>query len=96
MVVDLEKKGQKNYRKLPEKVRLLMNEKIDRIAQAESFDEVRFIEGRLKGSPDRYKIRQGDYRIILKKVTEQQVIITSIRHRRDVYDKLYSLLLSMP
>lgn len=90
MVVELEKTARKQYDKLPEKVRLLVNGKIDQIAQSASFDKIPVIEGKLKGSPHRYKVRQGDYRIILKKVTEEHVIITAIRHRRDVYDRLYS------
>lgn len=96
MVVELEKNARKQYDKLPENVRLLMNGKIDQIAHAASFADIHVIEGKLKGTPDRYKVRQGDYRIILKKVTEEHVVITAIRHRRDVYDRLYSLLFSIP
>ena len=73
-----------------------INKKIDTVVATNTFEELTMIEGKLKGAIDRYKIRQGDYRIILKKESETHVIITAIRHRKDIYDKLYSLLFSIP
>lgn len=41
---------------------------------------------KLAGSPDRYRIRQGDYRILYR-VDDQarQVTVVKIAHRREVY-----------
>jgi mRNA interferase RelE/StbE len=43
---------------------------------------------KLSGQPDRYRIRQGDYRIIYSIQDERLVVIVvKIGHRRDVYEK---------
>ncbi len=44
---------------------------------------------KLKGHSDLYRVRCGNYRIIYKVIKkEQQVLITSIAHRKDVYKLL--------
>ncbi|MFN5513209.1 MAG: type II toxin-antitoxin system RelE family toxin [Cyanobacteriota bacterium] len=42
---------------------------------------------KLKGSDDLYRLRVGDYRIIYQIDDEiKTVVITRVRHRRDVYN----------
>ena len=93
--VQIRKKAEKQRQKLPKAILTQINKKIDTIEAAVTFDELHIIEGKLKGSTDHCKIRQGDYRIVLKRESETHVLITSIRHRKDIYDQLYSLLLSI-
>ncbi len=54
---------------------------------AENFEETRpkALKGELAGL---YKLREGDYRIIYEVIRKEKVIIIhSIGHRRDVYQK---------
>ncbi len=53
----------------------------------ENFDDI--IPEKLKGVPDTYKFRVGDYRIIYTFESEV-VFILQVAHRRDVYKNLRS------
>jgi len=43
---------------------------------------------KLSGRPDRYRVRQGNYRIIYS-IEDEQLVVVAVRagHRRDVYDR---------
>ena len=43
---------------------------------------------KLAGQPDRYRVRQGNYRIIYSTKDEQLVVVDDkVGHRRDVYER---------
>jgi len=43
---------------------------------------------KLSGLPDRYRVRQGDYRIIYSIEDEQLlVVVVKVGHRREVYER---------
>lgn len=47
-----------------------------------------FSNAKLKGAPNRYRIRKGDYRIIyINEDISKTVKIMLVRHRRDIYRK---------
>lgn len=78
-------RAEKELRKLP---------KFDQIAVATKIRTLPSLsvmgEEKLSGYPHVYRARVGNYRIVYKKTSE--VIIIVIRHRKDVYRVLTSLL----
>ena len=78
------KNTEKELRKIPNKDRIKVFEKIDELA------EDPFIQGHIKlsGYDDLYRVRQGNYRIIYTVENgELKVHVIKVQHRKDVYRK---------
>ena len=93
MKVEVKKSASKSLAKIPKKERrkiaslLLDIEKLTTIAAIPN-------DGKLKGYPNRFKIREGNYRIIYKTESDDHILITAIAHRKEVYKKLFGIAFS--
>ena len=94
MKVELDRKANKSLAKIPKRKRVIIEEILLRL---KSLNKVLDIDndGKLKGTKDRYKIRVGNYRIIYKVESQNEILITSIRHRKDVYENMFEIVLSL-
>ncbi len=92
MLVNLKGSANKTFKKLPQNTRLKITTIIDNIALLNTLEEIPN-DGKLKGYPDRYKIRLGNYRIIYKIESANEILITAIAHRKDIYNKLFNITL---
>ena len=94
MKIELDRRANKSLAKIPKRERAIIEEIL---LGLESLNEVLDIDndGKLKRTKDRYKIRVGNYRIIYKVESQNAILITSIRHRKDVYDKIFEIVLSL-
>ena len=94
MKVELDRRANKSLAKIPKRERVIIEEILLRL---ESLNRVLDIDndGKLKGTKDRYKIRVGNYHIIYKIESQTEILITSIAHRKDVYYKLFEIVLSL-
>lgn len=68
-------------------------EKFDKTTQAYIKEKLQFFASsenplfhakKLKGPKDKYRFRAGDYRIIFR-LTENQIILLTAKHRKEVY-----------
>ena len=93
MKVEVKKSASKSLAKIPKRERAIIE---GILLKLKSLNRVLDIDndGKLKGKKDRYKIRVGDYRIIYKVESQTEILITSIRHRKDFYDKIFEIVLS--
>ncbi len=92
MNVDIENRAKKNLKKLPAFERI----KIDSIIKTLEYDKFDLINiEKLTGTKNRYKIRSGNYSIVLKKLSNTRLEITAIAHRKDIYNKLFGLTFSL-
>ncbi len=72
-------------RALPKKTRVHVKEAIDDLATAPRPASAR----KLKGRPNAYRIRFGDYRLLYEVyATEIVVYVIGVAHRREVYQRL--------
>ena len=72
----------KEFRNLPQEIKNRVISKIDSLPSNPLPKEVK----KLKGKNDFYRLRVGVYRIVYEiHQNEMIIIITRIRHRRDVY-----------
>ena len=79
--VELETRARRQFLKLPVEVRERMADAIDDMAREPRCPGVK----RLRGSPG-YRLRQGDYRLLLTLDDETRLLrIYRIGHRREVY-----------
>ena len=87
MKVILSPQAEKQLRKFPKTIQILLAKKIRTLVKPQS------IQGRekFKGYRNIYRIRIGNYRIVYKK-TKKEVYIVVINHRKDVYKILGKLL----
>lgn len=94
MRVELDRRANKSLSKIPKRERAIIEEIL---LGLKSLNRVLDIDndGKLKGTKDRYKIRVGNYRIIYKIESQTEILITSIAHRKDVYNKLFGIVLSL-
>jgi len=93
MKVEMDKRVHKDLKKLPHQVSSKIQDKIDELKAADTFDTTK-TNGKLAGTKDRYKIRIGSYRIVLKKETNTHVKITAIANRKDIYNHLFSVIMA--
>jgi len=64
----------------------------DRIKEIESNSNTGKLGAeKLRGSQDRFKIRCGNYRIIFKKISSEEIFITAIADRKGIYNKLFGV-----
>ena len=73
----------KEFRNLPQDIKKRVITKIDLLSSDPFPKEVK----KLKGKNDYYRLRVGSYRIVFElHQKEKRILITRIRHRRDVYE----------
>ena len=75
-------KAQRDLGRLPNKLGIKLNAEIAKLA----VNPFLVNSKKLRGRDDTYRIRVGDYRVIyeINKDT-QELVITKIKHRKDVY-----------
>lgn len=93
MQVDITSNAAKNIKKLDINIQKQVYEKIIEIGALNSTNEIQ--SEKLSGFKDRYKIRVGNYRIVYQKLTTTHIEITSVRDRKDVYNKLFGIVFSL-
>ncbi len=83
--VDYTKRFLKELAQLPDNVQgRIENIIFDKLKSENPFD-LGYIE-KMKGHPDKYKIRVGDYRIgISIDVSLKQIVCQRVAHRREIY-----------
>jgi len=80
--IELARKAQKFFAKLPENIRQQIAVKIDSLETNPRPHGCK----QLQGKKDLYRVRSGDYRIIYTiKDNQLLVLVVQIGHRRDVY-----------
>ncbi len=94
MKININGKANKKLEKIPNKEQQQIRNKLSEIATLSVANEIRH-DGKLKGALDRYKIRIGNYRIVFQKISSEQILITAIAHRKDIYNKLFGLTFSL-
>ena len=93
MIVDIPKSVEKQLKKLPTDINSKAKMILEELRYADSFNEVQ--SEKLSGTKDRYKIRVGNYRIIIKKLSSKYIEITAIADRKAIYKKLFGIILSL-
>lgn len=93
MKVDITSRAIKNIKKLDVKIQQKVAEKILETEALNSTNEIQ--SEKLSGAKNRYKIRVGDYRIVYEKITATRIEIISVRDRKEVYKKLFNIVLSL-
>lgn len=78
--IQLTKKAEKDFLNLPKETR----DRISKVITSLESDFPPTNTKKLKTPFDGYRIRVGDYRILLT-VEEKQIVIYSIKHRKDAY-----------
>ncbi len=80
--VEVAPAAEREFRRLPRQVQLLLASRIDGLAKNPRPHGVK----KLEGTTNRYRIRQGDYRIIYEICDQPSfVIILNVRNRKDAY-----------
>lgn len=70
----------KQLNKLPESIRKLVVQKIEGLAQSSQNLNIKKLSGR-----DGFRLRAGNHRIIYKNLNRDEIIILSVKHRKDAY-----------
>ena len=70
----------KQLNKLPESIRKLVVQKIEGLAQSSQNLNIKKLFGR-----DGFRLRAGNHRIIYKNLNRDEIIILSVKHRKDAY-----------
>ena len=94
MIIDIKGSAEKYLRKMDKKAAQRIRTEIADTAKLKSTSEIPN-DGKLRGYTDRYKIRVGNYRIIYKVEYTTHILITAIADRKDVYNKLFGITLSL-
>lgn len=90
MKTDISNRAAKQLRKISSRIdRKNIKDRIKEIESTPNTKELR--AEKLKGSQDRFKIRCGNYRIIFKKISSEEIFITAIADRKDIYNKLFGV-----
>ena len=98
MKVNITRSASKNIKKLDINIQKQVYEKIIEIESLNTTNEI--YSEKLSGAKNRYKIRVGNYRIVYEKITATHITathieITSVRDRKDIYNKLFGIVLSL-
>ena len=91
--IDFENRAKKSLKKIQQSDRNKIELAINDLLYCESFNEIK--TEKLKGYSDRYKIRVGNYRIILKRISNNHLQITAVSDRKEVYKKLFGIVFSI-
>ena len=94
MTVKIDKKVVKKIRKFAESEQPKLRARIYGLREFDGINKIPH-NGKLKGTKDRYKIRVGNYRIIYKVGSQTEILITSIAHRKNVYNELFGIIFSL-
>jgi len=88
MKVSFDQSFQKSISKLKNKqVAQRIIKLIDQLEKAEKLTEISNVK-KLKGFQNYYRIRIGDYRLVLEQVEKEWILLIVIAHRKDIYDRL--------
>ncbi|MEM8895464.1 MAG: type II toxin-antitoxin system RelE/ParE family toxin [Bacteroidota bacterium] len=90
MIVDIKGKAFKKLQKLPKADKERIEARIEHISTLDHPSDISN-DGPLTGTTNRYKIRQGNYRIVYKIESDKGILITAIDHRKDIYNKLFGI-----
>ena len=72
-------------KKITEYLQVKIKEKIQNLSQNVSMPSVK----KIKGKPNLYRLRVGNYRVVFEKQDDKLIIIIiRIRHRKDIYRNL--------
>ena len=93
MKVDITRSASKNIKKLEVNTRNKVSQKILETEGLNTANEIQ--SEKLSGTKNRYKIRVGNYRVVYEKITATHIEITSVRDRKDVYNKLFGIVFSL-
>ena len=93
MKVDITRSASKNIKKLDINIRNKVSQKILETEALNTTNEI--YSEKLSGAKNRYKIRVDDYRIVYEKITATHIEITSVRDRKEVYKKMFGVVLSL-
>lgn len=77
--IEFSKSAAKDYQKLPEQYRILIQIAIQKLSEGKHIDVKQ-----LKGEKDAFRIRVGRYRILYLKIGDV-LIVSKISHRKDAY-----------
>ena len=94
MKVEVKKSASKSLAKIPIKERKKIISLLLDIEKLKTISEIPN-NGKLKGYPNRFKIREGNYRIIYKTESDSHILITAIAHRKEVYERLFGIAFSI-
>lgn len=90
MQVDLTGRAGKHLRKITNPTQ--KNKIKNQIKEIESTQSFAFLKTeKLSGHSDRYKIRVGNYRIVIKKISNTHIEVTAIADRKNIYNKLFGI-----
>jgi len=89
MKVEVLKRATKQTDKFHSKDQIKIKKQIKQIEAIQSFALLK--TEKLIGYTDRYKIRVGNYRIVIKKISNTHLVVTVIANRKDIYDKLFGI-----
>ena len=93
MQVDLSRGVRTQTDKLPS---IIQSKIKSELLKLETFDNTNEIKSeKLKGTKNYYKIRIGNYRIVYQKIAPNHIEVTSVRDRKDIYNKLFGLTFSL-
>jgi mRNA interferase RelE/StbE len=82
--IELTRSARKAYLKLPSKIRLSINQKLNNLAESPyaKHNDVKH----LSGTKDCYRLRAGDWRVIYRLHNNALIIeVIKIAHRKEVY-----------
>jgi len=91
MKVEVLERARQQTDKFHSKDQVTIKEQIKEIEAIQSFALLR--TEKLIGYSDRYKIRVGNYRIVIKKISNVHIVVTTIADRKDIYNKLFEIVL---
>ena len=75
------KKAYKEFLSLPLNYKFLIEREIKDLIQGKRIDIKK-----IKGEKNTFRIRVGEYRVLLKKLSQKkEIFIISIKHRREIY-----------
>ncbi len=90
MEVTMKKSADKQLKKLAKNVQEKISKHLEAtVRHVNDFSQIK--SEKLKGTNDRYKIRVGSYRVVIKKISNTQVQITAIADRKDIYKLLLGI-----
>ncbi|BAU08324.1 type II toxin-antitoxin system RelE family toxin [Fischerella sp. NIES-3754] len=82
--VEITSRAAKQLKKLPEDIKLRIEQKIQELAENPRPDEV----VKLEDSEDTYRVRVGKYRILYEVKDDLLIVkVVKVGHRKDVYKK---------
>jgi mRNA interferase RelE/StbE len=69
----------------PKKIRQQVAKRINALAEDPKPQGCAKVQGMSDGAAEVYRVRQGDYRILYSVVSDSEILILDIGHRKDIY-----------